>query len=383
MTRTCLLTAIIAMLVSSPAFAKDAGVFLVRLGNDTTAVERYVRTSKRLEVHQVGRAPRLLRRHFVYDLDHDRVKRLSVVVTPPDSDTPTQTIAATFQDSARIAIDTPGRPTQTVTLVVPRDAVVVSTSSPWTGYEAAIQRLMKSRSDSLRTTIYFLGGDQVYWMSLHRVGRDSVAVANGHLDVFRARVDKSGHILGMRPIAGTGKFTVERRDDLDVDAMTATFVAREKAGASLGTLSPRDSVVTSVAGASLWIDYGRPAKRGRVVFGNVVPYGELWRTGANAATQFRTDKALNFGGTTIPAGFYTLWTVPTAQGWKLIVNGQTGQWGTEHDAARDIATIDMKVETLPLPEERFTIRVEPAEGGGVLRMDWDTTRASAPFQVVP
>ena len=131
------------------------------------------------------------------------------------------------------------------------------------------------------------------------------------------------------------------------------------------------------------IDYSRPAKRGRVVYGGVVPYGEVWRTGANAATQFKTDKALDFGGTVVPAGFYTLWTVPTASGWKLIVNSETGQWGTAHKAEKDLYTIDMNVSALPQVVERFTISVEPTATGGVLDFDWDTTRASAAFTVQP
>jgi hypothetical protein len=148
-------------------------------------------------------------------------------------------------------------------------------------------------------------------------------------------------------------------------------------------LSPRDSVVTTVAGAALWIDYGRPAKRGRVIFGTVVPFGEVWRTGANAATQFRTDKALDFAGTVVPAGFYTLWTVPSPNGWKLIINSETGQWGTAHKADKDLMTVDMKTSPLPQVVERFTISVEPGAQGGVLNMDWDTTRASAAFTVKP
>jgi hypothetical protein len=109
----------------------------------------------------------------------------------------------------------------------------------------------------------------------------------------------------------------------------------------------------------------------------------VWRTGANAATQFKTDKALDFGGTVVPPGFYTLWTLPTAGGWKLIVNSETGQWGTEHKTEKDLYTIDMKVATLPAPVERFTIGIEPAAGGGTMNFDWDTTRASAAFTVQP
>jgi hypothetical protein len=171
--------------------------------------------------------------------------------------------------------------------------------------------------------------------------------------------------------------------DVDVDAMAASFAAREKAGAGLGVLSPRDTVRASVGGASLWVDYGRPGKRGREIFGNVVPYGDVWRTGANAATQFKTDKALDFGGTVVPAGFYTLWTLPTAAGWKLIVNSETGEWGTEHKAAKDLYSIDMKVSALPQVAERFTIGVDASATGGVLNLDWDSTRASAAFTVKP
>jgi len=386
MTRHYLLAACTALAFATPAFADDSGAFLVRLGDDTTSVETFTRSATKLEVNQVGRAPRLLRRRFVYDLDKaGNVTGFSMVVTPPDTDTPTQTITGTLggADSARFTIATPGRPDARLNVKLPPDAVITASSSPWTGYEGAIQKLVKSRRDSVRTTIYFVGADTGYWLTLERLGKDSVAVANGHLDQFHARIDGSGRILGVLPVAGTGKFAAQRMARLDLPALTAAFAAREKAGAGLGTLSPRDSVKTTVAGASLYVDYGRPAKRGRVVYGGIVPYGEVWRTGANAATQFRTDRTLDFGGVKIPPGLYTLWTLPGAQGWKLIVNSQTGQWGTEHHADRDIATIDMTVGTLPQPQERFTVVIEPAADGGVIHFDWDTTRVSAPFKVVP
>jgi len=384
MNRLRILTGISLLIcLAAVAQADDSGSFVVRLGNDTTSVERYQRTPSRVEVFQVGRAPRVLRRHFVYDLDKGNVAKFSMVVTPPGSDTPTQTITGTFGgDSSRFKIENAGRPAQDLAVALPQDVVVVASSSPWVGYEGIFQKLMKGKSDSLRTTVYYIGGDTSYWLSLHKIGKDSVAVMNGHLDQFHARVDKAGRIAGVLPIAGTQKFSAERVANLDLDALAADFAAREKAGAGIGPLSPRDSVKTTVAGAALWIDYGRPGKRGRVVFGNVVPYGEVWRTGANAATQFKTDKPLDFAGTVIPAGFYTLWTVPSPSGWKLIFNGETGQWGTDYHADKNVATVDMKVSALPQSEERFIIRVEPAADGGVLQLDWDTTRASAPFRVV-
>jgi hypothetical protein len=151
----------------------------------------------------------------------------------------------------------------------------------------------------------------------------------------------------------------------------------------MGQLSARDTTQATIAGAALWVDYSRPSKRGRVIFGELVPYGQVWRTGANAATQFRTDKALRFGEVTVPAGFYTLFSIPGPSEWTLIINSETGQPGTAYKPERDLFKIPMKLSSLPQPVERFTIGFAPGEGGGVLTLDWDSTRASAPFTVAP
>jgi hypothetical protein len=336
-------------------------------------------------VNQVGRAPRVLLRHYTYDFSGGALSHLAIVVTPPGGAIPTQTIDATFEpDTMRMQIHTGTAPVQNSSVAMPRGTVVVALSSPWAIYEEQIARLVAGKSDSLHAGMYFIGAPSLDWLSLHRLGRDSVVIWTGHGDLFHARVDKSGHLLGVLPISGTGKFSVQRVPNLDLAAMTASFVTREQAGAGVGMLSPRDTVrVANAGGASLWVDYGRPSKRGRVVFGNVVPYGEVWRTGANAATQFRTDKPLDFGGTVVPAGFYTLWTLPTADGWKLIVNSETGQWGTEHKPAKDLCSIPMKVSVLPTAVERFTISADAGAQGGALNFDWDTTRASVAFTVKP
>ncbi|MFI5371243.1 MAG: DUF2911 domain-containing protein [Candidatus Eisenbacteria bacterium] len=380
-----LLAPLVALTLATPAIAKEGGNFVVRLGQDTVGVERYVRTPDRLEIDQVGRAPRVLRRHFVYEYAKGAMTHLSLAVTAPGAATPTQTIDATMVgDSLRTEIRNAGGPPQVSSVALPPGTLVVTGSSPWAGYEARLMEFVAGKRDSLRGTMYFLGAPGPDWLSLHRLGRDSVVIFNGHQDLFHVRVDKDGRILTAVPIAGTQKFTVDRVEKLDVDAMAASYAAREQSGAGIGMLSPRDTVnVHGAGGATLWIDYGRPAKRGRVVFGTVVPFGEVWRTGANAATQFRTDKNLMFGSTTVPAGFYTLWSIPSPDGWKLIVNSETGQWGTAHKASMDLYTIDMKTSTLPQVVERFTITVEPSAQGGVLNLDWDTTRASVPFTVQP
>jgi hypothetical protein len=110
----------------------------------------------------------------------------------------------------------------------------------------------------------------------------------------------------------------------DLQGLESEFAARDAAGRGVGPLSPRDSAVVDLGGAHLSVDYGRPFRRGRTIVGEVVPYNQVWRTGANAATVFSTSRPLEIRGVTIPAGAYTLWTLPSPGGWKLIVNRETG-----------------------------------------------------------
>ncbi len=152
-------------------------------------------------------------------------------------------------------------------------------------------------------------------------------------------------------------------------------------------LSPRDTAeLTLPGGGKVSVDYSRPGMRGRRIFGGLVPYGRVWRTGANAATTLSTDVDLQIGGARVPRGTYTLYSLPTAEGWTLIVNRQTGQWGTEYKAERDLVRIPMRRTTLRQPVETFTISLSPnpaaAGGGGTLTMAWENTRATLPIRVV-
>lgn len=369
---------------ATTALAGETGQFLTRLGRDTTAFETWTRTGDRLEVNQVGRAPRVLQRHFVYTYEKGALATLDVTVTPPGTTTPTQTIAAVAEpETLRLKIRNGSAPEQSLAVGFPRGGLVIASSSPWTGYQSAIAKLLATKLDSLSMPLYFLGAGSANRLVVRRLGHDSVVVWNDHDDLFHVAVDRTGHVRSVVPLAGTGQFGVESRVGLDLAAMTATFAAQEKAGAGLGTLSPRDSLKVNAGGATVAVDYSRPAKRGRAIFGALVPYGQVWRTGANAATSFRTDKALDFGGLVVPAGSYTLWSVVTAEGWNLIVNTLTGEWGTEHKPEKDLVTIPLERETLASPVERFTISVEPTADGGVLHLDWDTTRASGAFKVAP
>jgi hypothetical protein len=131
------------------------------------------------------------------------------------------------------------------------------------------------------------------------------------------------------------------------------------------------------SGKAVTIDYSSPRAKGRKVYGELVPLGQVWRTGANEATTLVTPVDLTIGGTTVPAGSYTIFTVPNKDKWALVISKKTGEWGTDYPGqANDLTRVDMKVSTLPSPVENFTISLEKAGNGANLNIDWETTRAS-------
>ena len=152
--------------------------------------------------------------------------------------------------------------------------------------------------------------------------------------------------------------------------------------------SPHETVNATVDGAKITVVYGRPytkdPKSGepRKIWGGLVPFGKVWRTGADEATLFTTDKDLTFGSTTVPAGTYSLYTLPDENGAKLIFNKQTGQWGTKYEEAQDLARIDLKKNAASTPVDQFTITVEKNDGsGGELKLAWENTSYSTMFSV--
>jgi len=111
--------------------------------------------------------------------------------------------------------------------------------------------------------------------------------------------------------------------------------------------------------------------------GELVPYGKVWRTGANSATSLTTDTDLVIGGTAVPAGKYTLYTLPGETAWKLIINKQTGQWGTQYDEKQDLARVDMQVGKTSAPVEQFTISLDKSGAdSATLKLEWESTSAT-------
>ena len=135
-------------------------------------------------------------------------------------------------------------------------------------------------------------------------------------------------------------------------------------------------------GKTIKIDYSSPRAKGRKIFGEasekaLVPYGQIWRTGANDATTFVTDTNLNVGGKAVPAGNYTIFTVPKADAWSLVISKKTGEWGTDYPGEKeDLVRAPMTVSKTSAPVENFTIAFDQTGSKCTLRIEWENTRAS-------
>jgi Protein of unknown function (DUF2911) len=354
----------------------QSGEFLVRLGRDTLAVERYTRTADRLEGEQVLRSPRTVHRLYTATFGAGGALERFELITHNVSGGPgplERKATATFSGDSVVMTVPRGDSTATMRAKAAPGALPFI-GQGWALVEEVARRARAAGGGSYAIAMVQLGDTNPLEVTVTPLGADSMRIELGVFGPMRARVDGQGSLLGVSGVGSTMQITVERVQGLDFAALGKSFAAR-----SLGTLSPSDSVRASVGAAALSVRYSRPSMRGRVIFGNVVPWNQVWRTGANQATILETSADLTVAGTAVPAGKYSLWTIPSPTGWKLIVNKNTGQWGTEYDARYDLARLDMKVESLPQPVEQFTIAIEPKGKRGVLKLEWDKTRASIPL----
>jgi len=158
-------------------------------------------------------------------------------------------------------------------------------------------------------------------------------------------------------------------------------MAPQKPGAPLA--SPRKQVEANVGSHVLKVDYGAPSMRGRKIMGGIVPYTTWWRTGANEATAFETDTALMIGSLHVPAGKYTLVTLPSEGTWQLVVCKHLGQWGTERFAADDLGKVNMEKATLPAPQELMSITFEKVtKNSAQMHVKWETTDVWVPITLM-
>jgi hypothetical protein len=383
----------------TPSAPPERYGFVTTLGNDTVAVERIERSDTRLVADGVDRWPFVRRRHTEFDLNRNgTIKRMVMDIRTPNGRTPRdrgRRVTAEFSgDKVSISIrDSAGvRDTSFNTggaITVPHVSMMYSVIE--LEIAAALRQARTSGlapGDSVLFRQFYPDRDVGPSFVLHRgfvhpMPGGKVELRHDWLaGTGDVTVDSTGRMLSYSGKRSTYKIAVVRTvAPPDVQSVGDRLEAAERR-TGLQQVSVRDTARATIGAATFSVDYGRPLLRGRTLLGDVISYDRVWRTGANAATQFTTSVPITLAGLSLPAGTYTLWTVPHLRGVDLIVNKQTGQWGTEYHRAQDLGTAPMSSDSVHPPVEQFTISVEPADARhGTLVLTWGTFRWTAPIAV--
>jgi hypothetical protein len=367
------------------------GTFVSTLGTDTIQVERYTRSGDRLEGDILRRSPRVQTVHYVADLATGRIKGISISTrrygTDPAAPPAFSMVTLLADTSASVEVLRLGRPDSAnsgTRLYKGRAVPSVPGSPPSVAlYEQTLMLYPPVARDTMVVNLVGSGIGPNPTIKLYRRARDSVAFVSSFFPGWTevSTFDASGRNVSLDASATTVKAVTRRATGLDFDAVVKAWGEYEAAHGPAVATSPPDTVRAAVGAANIEVAYSRPFKRGRVIFGNIVPWNQVWRTGANAATQLTTSADIMIGNTAVPAGKYTLWSLPTPNGAKLIINSQTGQWGTDYDMSKDFARVDLTQTILTKPVDEFTFAIVPNGSAGVLKFSWDDREYSVPIRV--
>ena len=372
--------------------------FLTMLGHDTISIESTTRQGNTLTSDEVDRFPRVEIRHTVVNLNDDGSIRHLVMDIQTPSEPPGQRDRKVFADVANNKVhlsktDSIG----TVNRDFPTGGSIVVAHVPqmYSLYELYFAAALKQAAASKLAAGSPVQMRQFYIdreFDRFPLGHATVTLLDsGKLEITHdwlsgtgeAIMDSSYNMLSYSGDRTTYKVQVKRlTTPPDIKPIADRFVAKETAAGNVKSLSVRDTTRAQIGNAMFTVDYGRPLLRGRTLLGDVIPYDRVWRTGANAATQFTTSTPIRLAGIQVPTGTYTLFTAPHTNGVDLIVNKQSGQWGTEYNGSLDLGTARMVSEVATATVEEFTISIIPSDDRhGTLVLEWGSLRWIAPIEV--
>jgi len=371
-----------ALSMSALPCAAQRASFMTTLGKDTLSFEQFERTGDRIVGDWVTLYGGIMVHHYEVQLAPDgTVRRYQLTLHRLSGDLDGTVDMQFTRDSVVVRNERGEEQRVALSGVMPTFASSIAL------LDLIVSRARATHSDSSVTPVvaafgpYRRGGMAVVFL-----GSDSAWLGNSQRPLH-ARFDADGHIEALSARSTTTRTETRRVRAYDLMATVAHFPNIPDSVPILGvpSISPRDTVRATIGGAAVMIDYGRPAARGRNVFANGVLGDSVWRTGANAATQFTTTRDLVVGRDTLRAGAYTLWTrvAPGNSRYTLVFNSQTGQWGTEHHFERDVLSVPLERSALGAPVERFTIRLPSSNGGATLRLEWATTALVVPIRGTP
>jgi hypothetical protein len=393
-----LVVAGLALAACRPSGPTEHYGFIARLGRDTVSVENVTRRGNRVTSDEVDRFPRVRQRHTEIELaENGGIRHLVMDIVTP-SEPPKQRVRRVTVDVTPDSVHIVKRDsTGTIRRDFATGGSIAMAHLPqmYSLYElyfaAALGRMAASPAagDTAHLRQFYIDREfDRFPLHTGRVWRKpdgKVDISHDWLSgIGEATVDSGGRLLSYSGARTTYKVDVTRvAEPPDVKPVAEQFAAVETKNGGFTQLSVRDTARAMIGSATFALDYGRPLARGRELLGKLLPYDYVWRTGANAATQFTTSAPITLAGIRVPAGTYTLWTVPRPKGADVIVNTQTGQWGTEYDGKHDLGMARMTADSLAAPVEKFTISITGSDARhGTLAMEWGPFRWTAPIVVL-
>jgi len=360
----------------------NQGAFVTYLGNDTLAVEQFEKTENGITARVILRSPETS--FSSYDLSLDETGGIASMTR---TDYPreegfdgTGTVIQTVQrdgDSLRVEVET-DEGNRNYSAPYEPGVLPFIDMVHWP-YELAFNKAAQTGQDTVNQQL--LTGDRLSDFVIADLEADSMTIRHPFRGVMGVNVDGNGNLEFLDAGLTTRKLKVHRQASVDIEAIGRDFAARDQQGNPFGELSSAETGEFTIGEANFRVEYGSPKKRGRDLFGGIVPWGERWRTGANRATHFYTSEDLKIGDLDVPAGEYTLFTIPEPEGGTLMINKQTGQNGQSYDESRDLGRVPMEISTKEELTEAFTITVEEAGTGGVLNLIWGDTVFSVGFEI--
>ena len=393
------LISIFIFLVSCKNSQTERYGFITKLGTDTISVESVTRKGNTLISDEVDRFPRVRVRHAVINLNSDGSIHHFVMDIHTSSEPEKQrdrkvTADVTSNKVHILKTDGSGKVSRDFTT----DGSIVEAHIPqmYSLYELCFAAALKHAANSKMVSNASLPFRQFYIDrefdrfplgngSVTLVGAGKAEISHDWLSgVGQASMDSNYHMLSYTGDRSTYKVEVRRlASPPDIKKIADQFEALETKTGKVKQLSVRDTMRAQIGKATFTVDYSRPLMRGRKLLNGVLPYDYVWRTGANAATQFTTSVPVKLAGMHVPAGTYTLWTVPHTNSVELIVNKQHGQWGTEYNSKLNLDTARMTSQVRFTPVEEFTISIAPIDiKHGTLIIEWGDFRWSAPIEIL-
>ncbi len=383
MLRLILGTFLVGAICACGSSSTPQDAFVTKLGKDTLAVETFERTADGMNAKVMLRSPRTSLKSYQLIMDDEGgIQQLTTLNHAPelgfsDEGAVVQTIVREG-DSLKIETET-NNGLRTRKVAYKSGTLPFIDMVHWP-FELGLHAAKASGQDTLHQ--YLLSGSSISDFIIARIEEDSMTIRHPFRGVMGVDVDANGNLQLLDAGLTTRKLKVYRESNVDIDGIAKRFAKLDQEGKSFGSLSGAEVAEADVHGADIRIEYGAPHKRNRTIFGGIVGWGELWRTGANRATHFSTSKDLKMGNLKVPAGEYTLYTIPEANGGLLIINKQTGQNGTTYNEANDLGRIPMKISKQDEVTEVFTIKAEEDGKNGVLKLIWDQTVFSVNFSVL-